>query len=79
VDLLVDTPVTGRLYICATCLFQAGHKVGMLDPTQSDTLIKKVKDAQTEILELSDELEKERNNKTVPLKELKKLLATNTI
>ena len=74
VDLLVDQPVSGRAYLCGTCTFQAGRKVGCLDPEQSANLTARLAAATAEISALNNQLETERAAKVVSLDDVKKLL-----
>lgn len=74
VDLLVDQPVNGRAYMCATCLFQAGRVLRMLDPEQADRVTRRLGEANDRIGDLEAELAHERANKTVPLADALKML-----
>lgn len=76
VDLLVDTPINGRLYMCATCLYQAGRKMGMLDPESAERLGMVVQEVSAHAEYLTLELEREKENKVVSLKDARKLLGT---
>lgn len=76
VDLLVDTPVGGRLYMCATCVARSGREIGMLSRAQADDLTKRLKRAQDDILELQTALEDEKGNKVISLKDARKILST---
>lgn len=74
VDLLVDTPVGGRLYMCATCVVRAGRELKMLSREQAADLTKRLTDAHARILELEESLEFEKGNKVLSFKDVKKLL-----
>lgn len=74
VDLVVDN-VEGRVYMCASCIEQAGRRVGMLAKREADKLAARVAEAHDAITALERELEAERENKVVPLADVKKLLA----
>jgi hypothetical protein len=78
VDLLVDTPVNGRLYMCATCLFQAGRVMGMLNPEQSTKLTERLAAASDRVLELERELEQERGSKLVSLDDARRLILSGS-
>ena len=74
VDLLVDNPVVGRAYMCASCVEQAGRKVGMLPKDQAERMVKSLADKDREIADLQKKLADETQNKQISLKDAKKLL-----
>lgn len=75
VDLLVDTPAGGRLYMCATCVERAGREVKMLSKDQAADLTKRLTDASEQIRSLEQQLAVEKDNKVLSLEDVKKLLA----
>lgn len=74
VDLLVDTPAAGRLYMCATCVERAGREVHMLSRGQADDLTGRLARQQQQIAALQDELEREKENKLVSLADVRTLV-----
>jgi hypothetical protein len=74
VDLLVDTPVNGRLYMCVTCVEQAGRQAGMLAKDQSERLQKDLALERLKVEDLAKKLREEHENKVLSLKDAKKLL-----
>ena len=74
VDLLVDTPVNGRLYMCGSCAETAGRVFGMLSREQVADLTKRLAQAQEDLAAAYKSLEKEKSNKTISLADAKKLL-----
>jgi hypothetical protein len=74
VDLLVDTPVNGRLYMCASCVEQAGRRVGMLPKANAQTLTDRLADAANTVRDLEQQLDVEKRNKLVSLDDVKTLV-----
>lgn len=71
VDLLVDNPVSGRMYLCATCLDQAARVMGCLDPEQAQRLRNNLGAAEEKIKELEAEVEFEKANKVMSEQQMK--------
>lgn len=74
VDLLVDTPVGGRLYMCGTCAETAGRKLGMLSREQATDLTRRLARAQEDLAAAYKSLEHEKANKSISLADARKLL-----
>ena len=72
VDLIAEDGAGNRFYMCASCVYTAGQKVGMLSPHQGDELQRQLDHAKENLIDLQLELEEEKDNKTVSLKDLQK-------
>lgn len=73
----IDTGVEkieGHIYICATCLYQMGRRMGMLNPEQSTQLTHRLAEATAQLVEMQKALEHEKQNKTISFADAKKLL-----
>lgn len=68
---MVDNPVSGRMYLCATCLDQAARVMGCLDPEQAQRLRNNLGAAEEKIKELEAALEEEKQAKVIDLQDLK--------
>lgn len=75
VDLVSEDANGFRHYLCASCVFTAAQKFGCLAPSQADELRHRLADAAEELLDVRAELEAERENKVVPLADVKRMLA----
>ncbi len=77
IDTLTEypAPVLGRIYLCGSCVTQAGRAFGMLAPDQADTLTTKLAAAQGEITTLTADLAAESENKLVKLSDVKRLIS----
>lgn len=73
VDLLADT-ISGRLYICAGCVNQAGRQIGMLSRENAGDLTDRLADAANLVADLESQLEDEKANKVVSLADVKTLV-----
>lgn len=74
VDLLSEDVNGMHHYLCAGCAFTAAQKLGCLSPAQADDLRRRLADAAEELLGVQSELEAERENKVVPLADVKAML-----
>ena len=74
VDLLVDNPLSGRLYMCATCVERAGKELKMLAAHQARDLTDRLARANNKITDLEAKLEAEKQEKFVSLKDVRDLL-----
>ena len=78
VDLIAEDSAGRRFYMCANCVYTAGQKMGMLSPHQGDELRRQLAHAHESILDLQAELEEEKDNKVVSLKDAKTLVGLTT-
>lgn len=78
VDLIAEDSAGRRLYMCASCVYTAGQKVGMLSPHQGDELSRQLAHSREDVLDLQAELEEERNNRVVSLKDARTLVGLTT-
>lgn len=74
IDLVVDDPIAGRAYLCASCVYTAGQKLKMLSPAQADNLTERLRAGQEAISTLQGQLDVERENKYVSLADVKELV-----
>ena len=79
VDLISEDPTGRRHYLCASCVYTAGQKVGCLSPVQADDLRERVAKAHEDLLDIQLELDEERENKVVSLADVKKLMTKKAL
>ena len=79
VDLIAEDSAGRRLYMCASCVYTAGQKVGMLSPHQADALRRELAHAHENLLDAQAELEEEKDNRVVSLKDARTLVGLTTV
>lgn len=69
-DLLVDLPVSGHLYMCASCVRQAATAMGWTEPRLVAEQAGRLDDERAEVERLKAALEFEREHKTISANDL---------
>lgn len=77
VDLIAEDSAGRRLYMCASCVYTAGQRVGMLSPHQGDELQRQLDRAREEVIDLHLELQEEKENRVVSLRDAREILGVS--
>ncbi len=77
VDLIAEDSAGRRLYMCASCVYTAGQKVGMLSPHQGDELRRQLAHSHEDVLDLQAQLNEEKDNRVISLKDARELFGGN--